>query len=66
MSHNTSDLMTVEQAAAYRGVTRYVLDYERTKGIGPAYAKLRHRVFYRKRDIDEWIESHIVTPGGAA
>jgi hypothetical protein len=34
----------------------------RFEGKGPKYLKFGHRVFYRQRDLDEWVDRHIVDP----
>lgn len=33
----------------------------RHKGTGPRYVKLGRRVYYRRADIDAWIEANVYT-----
>jgi hypothetical protein len=47
-------------AAAYIGRSQKTLATWRCNGTGPAYIK-RGRIFYRKCDLDVWIEQGLVT-----
>jgi hypothetical protein len=43
-------------AAAYIGHSPGTLQNWRVTGEGPAFIKPRKKVFYRKEDLDEWLE----------
>jgi predicted DNA-binding transcriptional regulator AlpA len=45
-------------AALYTGFSVKTLAMHATKGTGPKFQKIGGRVFYRKADLDEWIDSH--------
>ena len=45
-----------EEAAAYLQSAVGTLENWRSKGTGPVYYKPAGKVFYLKRDLDEWIE----------
>ena len=47
--------LSVEQTAAYLGLSKSTLDKLRVFGGGPAYAKLGRRVTYSQQDIDRWV-----------
>ncbi len=49
--------LDVTQAAAYLGRSRSWLDAERAKGRGPRYIKMGARVFYRKENLDAYLEA---------
>lgn len=56
------DRLTVEEAALYMKSKKQTLDFYRHKGVGPAYIKFRKRVFYLKKDLDDYIQNHRITP----
>jgi excisionase family DNA binding protein len=55
-----SPLMTTEEAAEYTRLSTETLRYFRQRDEGPRFAKLGRRVFYRRQDVDAWIESSVV------
>jgi excisionase family DNA binding protein len=55
-----SPLMTTEEVAAYVRLSAETLRYFRQRDEGPRFAKLGRRVFYRRQDVDAWIESSVV------
>lgn len=48
--------MDTKNASAYLGLSEKTLAMKRCDGNGPRYIK-RGRVFYFKKDLDEWLES---------
>ncbi|HYG05320.1 MAG TPA: helix-turn-helix domain-containing protein [Stenotrophomonas sp.] len=54
------DRMNVDQAAERLGLSRSTLEKMRHTGRGPRYVKLGGRVFYRRVDLDAYIEGAIV------
>lgn len=55
-----SDLMTVEEASAYTRTPTGTLANWRSEGRGPRYARIGKRVFYRKVDLDRWLDSQFI------
>jgi hypothetical protein len=54
------------QAAEYLNVTTGWLANLRTTGDGPPYVKLSRRVYYRRADLDAWINACVLTPASSA
>ena len=51
-------VFTTRQAADYLGsISPRTLDTMRSRGGGPVFVKLGRRVAYRKRDLDQWLDS---------
>lgn len=48
--------MDTTNAAAYTGLSQKTLAMKRSNGTGPKFVK-RGRIFYYKRDLDEWLEA---------
>ena len=48
--------MDAESAATYVGLRAKTLANLRCRGLGPRFVK-RGRIFYFKRDLDEWLEA---------
>jgi predicted DNA-binding transcriptional regulator AlpA len=59
------DAMSTVEAAAYIGMHPSTLANWRLAGVGPKYVSLgsdknkRGKVRYRKRDLEEWLESRV-------
>jgi Helix-turn-helix domain len=54
-----SPLLTVNEAADYvRGSASY-LNKLRVTGGGPQYIKRGSRVFYRRADLDRWLDKQV-------
>ena len=51
--------MTVEECAAYLGVSIKALGHWRHENKGPAWFKIGQRVRYRKADVDVWIRKRL-------
>ena len=47
-------------AARYIGLSQAYLRKSRLFGRGPAFVRLRRTVMYRVRDLDQFLESHLV------
>ena len=52
--------VTAKDAAAYVGLSEKTLANLRTKGTGPKFLKVG-KVFYFVSDLDEWLQSAVVT-----
>lgn len=59
-THMREDLLTLQEAAAYLGVSRSWLNQHQASGDGPVRTKLG-RVRYLRRDLDAYIEKRRVT-----
>lgn len=64
-SKSLNTLMDHKEASAKVRLSSSTLAKWRIKGIGPAYLKVGHRVFYRQSDLENWLESTVVTPVSA-
>lgn len=51
------DRLDVTGAAAYLGKSRSWLDKERSAGRGPRLLRIGGRVFYRRADLDAYLET---------
>lgn len=56
------DYLTAEQVAAEYPVSATTLVRRRQSGGGPAYYSISNRIYYRRADIEAWLESHKVAP----
>ena len=56
-----SDIMNTREAAAYARLGKPTLERFRLTGEGPRYAKLGGAVRYRRCDIDDWLESRLIS-----
>ena len=56
-----TEVMTTIEAAAYVGLKKPTMERFRFLGQGPAYCKLGGAVRYRKKDLDEWLDSRLVS-----
>lgn len=52
-----SPYLSTRQAAEYLGVSRGWLETLRSRGAGPAYARIGARIIYDRRDLDRWVDS---------
>lgn len=50
------DLITQDEFATMMGVSTNTLRDWRRKGTGPHYIRVQKGVFYRLKDINEWLE----------
>jgi excisionase family DNA binding protein len=48
------------QAANYLGLSKSTLEKMRIEGRGPRYLKLGGRCFYRRSDLDAYLEAAVV------
>jgi excisionase family DNA binding protein len=55
MEHDT--ILTTEEAARYLKVSKRYLEKLRTTGGGPVFLKADRIVRYRRRDLEEYLES---------
>ena len=54
-----------EEAADYLRFHKNTLAIWRSKGIGPRFIKIsKKRVFYFKKDLDEWLNSNLFNHTG--
>lgn len=54
---------STEDAAAYLQLAPGTLMNYRSRGGGPTYCKIGRRVVYRQRDLDAWLDAHVVGGG---
>jgi hypothetical protein len=50
------------EAAPYAGYAERTFARYRAAGEGPPYIQVKRKIFYRKRDLDAWLDSHRVLP----
>ena len=53
------ELLTPKECAAYRRCSLRKLDRERADGAGCPFVRIDNRIFYRRADIDRFIEAHL-------
>lgn len=54
-----NQLRTTDEAAARLRANPRTMERWRMDGVGPAFVKVGARVYYRDRDLDEWVESQV-------
>lgn len=59
LPETTSPLIAPETAAAYLRCNPRTLAEWRIRGRGPRYVRAGRRAFYRKSDLDTWLEAHV-------
>lgn len=62
----TQDLkgMTEREAAKILDKSMFTMQQWRWKGIGPKYARIGGRIRYFQKDLEEYVQSRMVTPQG--
>jgi len=60
------ELLTPREAATVRRTTTGHLANERSRGLGPPFAKIGGRIYYPARELSEYISSRIVDPARRA
>jgi hypothetical protein len=66
-SEPSAKLLTTAEAADYLGLSRYMLEYWRSRGrgLGPCFFKLHRKcVRYSVEDLDAWRRGQRVVPSG--
>lgn len=53
-----------DAAADYLGIGHSTIKMWRSRGSGPAYAKIGTSILYRIADLDAWLAERVVTPDG--
>lgn len=53
-----SEVLTVDEYCAWRGITKGAAGQERYRGIGPKFIKVGKSVLYRVSDVNEWLEQN--------
>jgi len=61
-----TELLTTIEAAQYVRLGKPTLERIRVKGDGPLYCKLGGAVRYRRIDLDNWLESRLVSSTSAS
>ncbi len=56
-SGSASPFLTTAQAAAVLRMEPSTLDHWRSEGAGPVFYKIGRRIYYKRADLDAWIES---------
>jgi len=49
------DLLTQPETAGETRLSERTLERHRLAGTGPKFVRLGRRVFYRRRDVEDWI-----------
>lgn len=57
--------MTSAEAAERMGITEGTLRVWRARGRGPVFSRFAGRIFYRKADVDAWVEQETTFHGRA-
>jgi predicted DNA-binding transcriptional regulator AlpA len=57
-----NDNMPSDDAAALLGVKPQTLAVWRSAGRGPKYLKIGRRCFYRRTDVDDWMNAQLRDP----
>jgi excisionase family DNA binding protein len=60
LAKQASERLRGEQAASYLGISKSSLEKMRHEGRGPRYLKLGGKCFYRRSDLDSYIEKSVV------
>lgn len=55
-----AERMKPDKASEYLGCSQMTLARMRHEGRGPRYVKLGGRVFYRKADLDAYVEAGVI------
>ena len=63
LPHQDDPLLNQEQAAVAIGVKPPTLAMWRHKDKGPPYRKIGRSAFYRRSDIEQWLDAQCVIPG---
>lgn len=53
-------ILTTEEVAASLEVTEHTLAMWRSEGKGPKFVRLGRGIFYRRSDVQEWIDASVV------
>jgi DNA-binding transcriptional MerR regulator len=56
-------LLDTAEAAAYIRLPARTLEYYRSRGVGPSFLRVGRRIFYRRAELDLWLDSCRVEPG---
>jgi len=57
-----SQKMTTAEAAEYMGLSISTLNRARSKGEGPTYYKLMGSIFYKRTDLESYMEAGRTEP----
>lgn len=60
LASGAKDRMSVNKAAEHLGCSASHLNTMRSQGRGPRYLRLGSRVFYRRGDLDAYVERAVV------
>ena len=63
-SQRPEPLASRGEVAAYLGVPATTLDQWASGGTGPAYIRVGRHARYRWSDVEDWLQTQRVTPGG--
>lgn len=58
----TPAVLREQEAAFYIGRSRAYLKKSRVVGVGPAFVRVWRSITYRVRDLDAWLDDHVVRP----
>jgi excisionase family DNA binding protein len=60
-----ADVLNTKEAAAYMRLGKPTLERFRLTGDGPKYCKLGGAVRYRRCDLEDWLESRLMSSTSA-
>jgi hypothetical protein len=55
----SSPLISADAAASYVQLHERTLANYRVLGTGPRYVRVGRRAFYRRADLDAWLDAHV-------
>ena len=58
----TQELMTIDEASKRLRTKVGTMQWWRTMGRGPVYVKVGRHVFYRTRDLDDFVAAGVCEP----
>lgn len=61
----TSEVLTTTEAAQYVRLGKPTIERFRLTGEGPKYCKLGGAVRYRRCDLDEWLQTRLISSTSA-
>lgn len=59
-------ILTTEEVASSLEVTEHTLAMWRSEGKGPKFVRLGRGIFYRRADVQEWIDKSVVSVAASA
>ena len=64
MQNSNEKLLTTKELPQLTGLSESFFEKGRIYGYGPAFIRIGGRCFYRRSDVDAWMQSHRHDPEG--